>query len=58
MLYLYKYIYLFFYIYIHMSDLTLVDRVLNYIKWVEFSHSHCLSSVASGNQSRKMNYKD
>jgi len=29
--------------------LNLVAQALKYVKWVEFSPHHCLSSVASGN---------
>jgi len=40
-------------------NLTLVARTFSYVKWVEFIPSHCLNSVAGGNQSLKMNnYED
>jgi len=47
------------YIYTYSTcNFNLVARVLNYVKWVEFSRSQCWSSVPSGNQSLKMNYKN
>jgi len=45
------------YILFSTCNLTIVAQALNNVKWVEFSPSHCLNSVANVNQSLKKNYK-